>query len=575
MKITRVIIRNWRSVKDADFEPADMTILVGANNAGKTNILSAINFLMGDRWPMPGNLLDSDFYLGDRKREIFIQLDFEDAPYSRLDFDTSRERYMFQAYDRRGQPVRGFDSEQRARLAFAYVDASRNFDRQFGVSRWSLFGQAVRFLHDDLLRSGTERLPQLRTLLDQAHGLLKTDLYDSFESALREAFAAQLRTSRYDVQFQFRTIDETNLYRSLYPTLIERGMAKSPGEAGSGVRNLLVLALFHAFASAFKGGAILGIEEPELFLHPHAQRSLMGQFEGLVAEGNQLFISSHSATFLDITQPERIVVVECCEDDEDEVCTQVRTTTAEALLAARQRLHPDKTSMTVPSMRAFLRNIRTAEMAEPYFARLVIVAEGPSEREALPLLCAHLGLVFDDEGISVVAAGGKTVIDTLMQVYQAHEIPTYAIFDNDAGRSQDRDANKVMCRLLGITETETPAPQIKANHAVLGGDWETQMKADLETIEAGLYDRLVADGRQNLGIGAGKNKPLIARYVAEQLVARGTMPAFVADIARHLKQRLGLALPTDTTVLAELDEVLPWIADPPPADASLDDEIPF
>jgi putative ATP-dependent endonuclease of the OLD family len=154
MKITRVIIRNWRWVKDADFEPSDMTILVGANNAGKTNILSAINFPIGDRWPMPANLLDSDFYLSERRREIFIQLDFEDAPYSRLVFDT-RERYVFQAYDRRGQAVRGgFDNEQRARLAFAYVDASRNFDRQFGVSRWTLFGQAVRLLHDDLMRSG-------------------------------------------------------------------------------------------------------------------------------------------------------------------------------------------------------------------------------------------------------------------------------------------------------------------------------------------------------------------------------------------------------------------------------------
>ncbi len=317
------------------------------------------------------------------------------------------------------------------------------------------------------------------------------------------------------MQFQFRTIDETNLYRSLYPTLIERGATKSPGEAGSGVRNLLVLALFHAFARAFKGGAVLGIEEPELFLHPHAQRSLMGQFEGLVAEGNQLFVSSHSGTFLDITRPERIVVVECCPDDEDEICTQVRTTTAAKLLTERQRLHPGK-SMTETSMRAFLRNVRTGEMAEPYFARLVIVAEGPSEREALPLLCAKLGLLFDEEGVSIIAAGGKTVIDTLVQVYQAHKIPTYVIFDNDAGQTQDRYANKVMCRLLGITETETPAAEITMSHAVIEGDWETQMKADLQAIEAGLYDRLVADARQHLGIGPGKNKPLIARYVAEQ-----------------------------------------------------------
>ncbi len=162
----------------------------------------------------------------------------------------------------------------------------------------------------------------------------------------------------------------------------------------------------------------------------------------------------------------------------------------------------------------------------------------------------------------------------LVQVYQAHEIPTYTIFDNVAGRPHERDANKVMCRLIGITETETLAPQITANHAVLAGDWETQMKNDLEAIETGLYDRRVVDARQMLGIGAGKNKPLIARYVAEQLAARNIMPGFVADIVRHLKQRLGLALPPDTA-LTELDEARPWIADPPPANASLDDEIPF
>jgi len=114
-------------------------------------------------------------------------------------------------------------------------------------------------------------------------------------------------------------------------------------------------------------------------------------------------------------------------------------------------------------------------MAEPYSARLVVVAEGPSERQALPLLYAHLGLKFDDAGISIVAAGGKTVIDTLVQVYRAHAIPIYAVFDNDAGRPQNRDANKVMCRLLAIEpETEAPTSEIAPGYAVLDGDWETQ-----------------------------------------------------------------------------------------------------
>ncbi len=153
-------------------------------------------------------------------------------------------------------------------------------------------------------------------MLDEAHQLLKTDLYRQFEKNLREAFAAQLRTARYDVEFEFRTLDETNLYRNLYPTIIERGKARNPTEVGSGVRNLLVLALFQAFARSFRGSAVIGIEEPELYLHPHAQRSLMREMEELASAGNQIFISSHSAYFLDITRSDRIVLVERCEDED-------------------------------------------------------------------------------------------------------------------------------------------------------------------------------------------------------------------------------------------------------------------
>jgi len=232
------------------------------------------------------------------------------------------------------------------------------------------------------------------------------------------------------------------------------------------------------------------------------------------------------------------VLVECCEDDEGDVCTQVRTTTAAALLAERQRLHPAR-PITDMSMRAFLRNVRTSEMAEPYFARLVIVAEGPSEREALPLLSAQLGLRFDDEGISVVAAGGKTVIDTLVQVYQAHKIPTYVIFDNDAGQPRDREANKVLCRLLQIDpETETPSSEVAADYAILAGDWESQMKADLDVVEVGLYDRLVAAAKQDLGLQSGRNKPLVARYVAEKLASQGVVPTFVQRIVATLREKL-------------------------------------
>jgi putative ATP-dependent endonuclease of OLD family len=354
---------------------------------------------------------------------------------------------------------------------------------------------------------------------------------------LKDAFAAQLKTARYDVSFEFRTLEETNLYRSLYPTLVERGVPRNPLEVGSGVRNVLVLALFQAFAKSFRGDAVLGIEEPELYLHPHAQRSLMKQFETLADAGNQLFISTHSAHFLDVARSDRIVLVDRCEDEEDDVCTQVKTASSDELLEARKKLHPQR-QMTVESVRAFVRNVRTAEMTEAFFARVVIVVEGPSEREAIPVFARARGLDFDEHGISIVSAGGKPTIDTLCQLYDLHGIQTYILFDNDGGRSSEKAANHTLCRLLGLQEADEPMPCVKESYAILQGCWETQCRAHVEAIQASLYDQLEAQARTELGISGDRNKPLVARFIADALVQRGHVPKFIEDILDEIRKKL-------------------------------------
>ena len=377
-----------------------------------------------------------------------------------------------------------------------------------------------------------------RSKLDAAHELLKTDHYTQFEQALREAFANQLKTANYDVKFEFRSIDETNLYRGLYPTLVEGESPRNPTEVGSGVRNLLVLALFQAFAQTFRGNAVLGIEEPELYLHPHAQRSLMRQFDEMAVAGNQIFISSHSPFFLDITRSDRIVLVDRKIDNEDEVCTQVRTSTPDELLALRKALHPDR-RITQDSLRAFLRNVQSPAMSEAFFAKLCILVEGPSEGEAFPIYARHIGFPLDEMGISIVSAGGKTALDTLQHIYRAHTIPTYVMFDNDEGlKSDDKSYNKVLCRLLGLTETDTPARSIAGDFAILGGDWEQETERAIEGSHPGLYLELVAEARSTLGLQPGRNKPLIARYVAQALVARGLVPDFVVQIVEKLRKKI-------------------------------------
>ena len=44
MKISRIKIENFRSIKDSEFSTTDFNIFVGQNNCGKTNFFEALVF---------------------------------------------------------------------------------------------------------------------------------------------------------------------------------------------------------------------------------------------------------------------------------------------------------------------------------------------------------------------------------------------------------------------------------------------------------------------------------------------------------------------------------------------------
>lgn len=533
MRITKIAINNWRSIKDLEFCPSDVTAVIGPNNAGKTNILSALNFLLGERWPSSNSLRDTDFYGKDRNRELSISASFDDGPegIGRIWFSSSDNRawYSYVGKDK-AYPLNG---PRRELFPLVYLDAARSYDTTFSVSQWSLFGRIIREL-DTHFRASQPRAVQeeAQSLLRAAQDLLRTDLYQDFEASIVKAFADQVRHTSHKVELDFRTFDPLNFYKTLHPVLIEHGVPKSPAEVGSGMRNLIVMALFRAYATILKGGAIIAIEEPEIYLHPHAQRSLASVFEELAGNGSQVLYSTHSSTFVNVAQPDRIVLVGRCEDDEEEVCTRVCTTTAADLLQARRTLHPT-VAMTEASLRERYRLMCQPEHADAYFARVVVLVEGATEAAALPVFAAGLGVDIDALGISIVQVRGKTNLDLFWHLYRAHEIEAFVVFDNDLHKQDnDRAWNRVLTRMLGSPETDSPHPCTARNHAILDGDYERSMKRALDAAEPGLYDALRTQASAELG----ESKPLQARAMAGRLVEREMIPGFVADIVEAVRK---------------------------------------
>lgn len=100
MKLVRLEIRNYRSIKEQIDDKAivfqGLDCLVGKNNAGKSNILKAISYLLGEE------KLNEDLYYG---RDTSLTIDVrgyfqaEDSDFELLKIENKRERMKEQILD--------------------------------------------------------------------------------------------------------------------------------------------------------------------------------------------------------------------------------------------------------------------------------------------------------------------------------------------------------------------------------------------------------------------------------------------------------------------------------------------
>lgn len=76
MYLSRLIVKNYRSIRNLDLKfEQGKNIIVGRNNAGKSNIVKAVDLLLGETsptWNKSDNVTDNDFYSGNTDSSIFI-----------------------------------------------------------------------------------------------------------------------------------------------------------------------------------------------------------------------------------------------------------------------------------------------------------------------------------------------------------------------------------------------------------------------------------------------------------------------------------------------------------------------
>src|ERR1035437_5128824 len=136
MKLREVSITNFRSIKQLAFRFPDdnLLVLVGPNNAGKSNIIRAIDAICGEGWFGRDKMEDHDFYQRDRRTPFKITLTFDNGSSAEL---SSAERWTSYR-DRNGRPIYQSQGNIKDDFPCTYLGADRTFDEHLALDRKSV-----------------------------------------------------------------------------------------------------------------------------------------------------------------------------------------------------------------------------------------------------------------------------------------------------------------------------------------------------------------------------------------------------------------------------------------------------
>jgi hypothetical protein len=194
---------------------------------------------------------------------------------------------------------------------------------------------------------------------------------------------------------------------------IDDGVELALEQHGLGMQRSLVVSILRTWCDVVRKSArdyLFAIEEPEIYLHPHANRVLLNLLEE-IAEHDQVLFTTHASEFVNRTPLSHIIILQRNGAGSCVVQPKLTHLAPETLVKVQRYLQEDRSDML--------------------FARAVILVEGQAEYYALPAFARTLGLDLDRAGVSVLFVNGIGNFPTYHEILAAFHIPHVILMDGD------------------------------------------------------------------------------------------------------------------------------------------------
>ncbi|MFZ2656231.1 MAG: AAA family ATPase [Victivallales bacterium] len=332
MKISKVRVRNYRSCFEVTANLSNFTPIVGVNNSGKSNFIRAI------AWALKPIALDSSDF-NNRNNDITVEFTVDEISNETLKLLESgkhRERIEPFVHDEKIHIRRTMSATQSGAKALN-LHVAKGDAHDFDSADWKVnptgLANALGVIFPDPIiipamsdaaedvtksKSGTtitRLLQEIITTVEEKHGL---EINDALKSAREILDASGTNRSKVlteidgqasselseifpgvSVKIHVDMPDIKSIFKAATLKTFEGACERDVTDLGHGTQRSIQMALIRVLAQRAKNNrkgsnTLFLLEEPELYLHPHAIELLSESVKRLSKTGYQVLCVTHS-----------------------------------------------------------------------------------------------------------------------------------------------------------------------------------------------------------------------------------------------------------------------------------------
>lgn len=497
MRIDRIHIKGFRNFDDEEIVFQTKTLVIGANDVGKTNLLYALRLLFDKSINEHDlELTDNDYNAYSKSNEVEITVTIcdikEDCLLSAfggsIKDGTTMIRYS-NTKDGTYRILMGFSTETLdefagrhyiKRLNMQYVDTNRDLFSFLKRERNQMLTLAKDKRTDEIVWEDDEKTAEIQNSLNTINEKVSSLHYVSTALAQVNKELSDLSINNADQSVQF-VAGESNAEKLLDGLVLAYSSEENPLViGGDGRNNQIFLATWIAKQNIQKSVdhvTFYAIEEPEAHLHPHQQRKLSEYIQNKFDD--QVFITSHSPHIASRFKPENMVRLYSQNKFTHAACGGCSMMLKEIFDEFGYRLN--------------------ALSSETFFSNGVFLVEGTSEVLFYTSLAQEIGVDLDRHNLSILSVEGIG-FKPYVAICNALNIPWVLRTDNDIFSKPTKSPTKHyyagISRIIGIlghiVNQDNPLLEYWSNHKD-ENEWEYESEIPTTANELNAYIREKAE----------------------------------------------------------------------------------